>query len=91
MRRVFWADEAASTLARLDHRTQKLIREKVSRLKDFPYMYEASEDPRFQGCRRFPVHAHYVVYYRLWEEGSDCFVVAIRDARMGPETRPATE
>lgn len=69
--RVFWTDEAASNLTNLDSKTQKTLREKVSHLKDFPNMYQASDDPRFQDCRRFGVRPHYVVYYRVWGEASD--------------------
>lgn len=83
MGKTYWTDEAASVLGQLDPRAQRAIRDRVSRLTEFPHMYQASEDPRFEGCRRFLVRPYYVVYYRVWGEQEDCFVIAIRDARAG--------
>jgi plasmid stabilization system protein ParE len=61
---VFWPEPVWEVLRGLSEREQRLILEKVERLRDFPEMYPLRSEGPFRRCRWF-VAGNWLVYYRF--------------------------
>jgi plasmid stabilization system protein ParE len=82
---VRWSDLASAEVDALPEGLRQRINHLLLNLRSFPEMYPEVETGRYRGCRRFSVAGRVTVFYRVFAETGDCFVVAVRPARAKPE------
>ena len=79
MAAVFWPEPVRQVLREMSEREQRLILERVGRLRNFPEMYPLRSKGPFRGCRWF-VAGDWLVYYRF--TGGTVHIRALWPARI---------